>query len=170
MPGSIINRTAAGTPYLDDDNYVETWPQYTLELAQRIEDVEEPSGAVSALLAAAQAARDAALAAQAAAAASAASLADSGWLAATNVKYRKIGSMVFVTSVVTQALAAGAAVDPLFTLPAGFRPATDPVAIAANVNGNLAASGEIRNNGTCVFRNTSATAATSLRLAASFAI
>ena len=40
MPDALINRTPAGWPYLDEDNYLDVIDNYTLELATKLQNSE----------------------------------------------------------------------------------------------------------------------------------
>lgn len=62
-----IHLTPYGVPYIDDDTELYVYPSYTRQLADKLQEVGEPTAAVLALLADAEAAQTAAQAAQAAA-------------------------------------------------------------------------------------------------------
>ena len=57
MPNALINRTPAGWPYLDEDNYLDVIDNYTLELATKLQNGEaDVAAAINAAIRAEQAA------------------------------------------------------------------------------------------------------------------
>ena len=64
MPDALINRTPAGWPYLDEDNYLEVIDNYTLELATKLQNSDaDVAAAINAATRAEQAAATAVAAA-----------------------------------------------------------------------------------------------------------
>ena len=64
MPDALINRTPAGWPYLDEDNYLDVIDNYTLELATKLQNADaDVAAAINAATRAEQAAATAVAAA-----------------------------------------------------------------------------------------------------------
>lgn len=107
MPDAIINRTPAGVPYLDDDNYLGIWPKYTKELANYFAAITVPPADLTARFT------------------------DSGWQdlqlvgawkphADFTAAWRRIGNIIMLHG----ELHTGITGTTCFTLPAGARPTT----------------------------------------------
>lgn len=147
-PIEPIPATDGGWPYLPDNAPIADQPAYTQALAAALSGFTPGSGAATG---------------------------DSGWLTLDGGQcmYRKIGVVVSVRAFYTIAsLAAGAALDPLFTLPVGFRPSVNPQAVAAESNNppHYNVMGQIRTDGRCVIRNTGTAAVTQVVVSATFII
>lgn len=180
MPGNIINRTANGVPYLDNDNYLGVYPAYTREIATKIEQVGSPAADVLALLNAANAAKAAAQAAQAAAEAArdqAMIYADTGWLAIPlesgyttdsdrPAQVRVINSVAVFRGHVIGTFTQNSTIK-VGTVPAAARPPLDDRRghrALHDVSAGLAIAASVQVDGSIYIRRTSATASAAIAL------
>ena len=117
MPDAVINRTAAGWPYLDDRNFIDIIDDYSLELANKLEnsdaDVAAAINAANTALALVQVTGPATVVNGL--------VLGSGWVEVPGfgIEVKRVGRTVFCTGLINISGAPGATV---LTLPSWARP------------------------------------------------